>query len=716
MHLFDRIATGTADLKFLFCFSASSKGATQGSNTSIASLHVKTSPFLDRTSSAGSVSHSSEASSSLRRRQSIGQTIIEMLPNDFTHSPCRSRSAVSAASQKSIPSDKPDLLAGSSSYAVRLPATPAASVSTNNPRVVVVKPTPKPTPQATPHPSPHPTPPATPVTYSGGNSLLSPKSADLIAVPPTIFESPAPTDAPISQFRRRISPDANLARANISPDRDGSSGGSSQQGPSPDSDHLTMSRRKGKEPAKPLPNRKRAQPSMARPQIARRRLSGPDSTSHAVKLGPSKPTAFKPIDPPKRTRTPVAASPTRKAVVAPVSLEDDPSTKPGPSNATLKTTEMLKPSQPPVAVSPARKAVVVPQAFDDDDDDSDFESTDMDEEWEDTEQSTTETSDAIQDREEIRRRERAAARLREEAEAEAARRDLFKKLPTRSYSNLNRTRSGLLTALLNPDPSIFPLDHPYRATASSSDIARQHPNRSQLPQGAQPARRNDFGRPMLQMTKSMAAVPLAANEHASASSSKAKYLPLERTGGLEMEDDSDDPENKIQLSRSVAHEKLAALYGRKTSSTRIQPQPPPTIPQLQTSPQSSRPQINQTRTMPTPIPVDHPWNLPAAQAPSTPRTTRRRMLSQELPESLRRNMLWERQVSKPAKPPIVRRNSNSTVLGGGSALRPLTAAVPPVDAGPPDPEAQAKAAEEQKRRARIARHRSWADDYHYSGW
>ena len=76
-------------------------------------------------------------------------------------------------------------------------------------------------------------------------------------------------------------------------------------------------------------------------------------------------------------------------------------------------------------------------------------------------------------------------------------------------------------------------------------------------------------------------------------------------------------------------------------------------------------------------------NLPEAAAPQTPRTTRRNMLRDELSESLRQNLLWERQsrsrmmgigapmapLNQPQAHPAGHRRDN--VLNG-NALRPLT--------------------------------------------
>ena len=161
----------------------------------------------------------------------------------------------------------------------------------------------------------------------------------------------------------------------------------------------------------------------------------------------------------------------------------------------------------------------------------------------------------------------------------------------------------------------------------------------------------------------------------------------------------------------------------------------------------------------TPIPVLHPYNLPPPAPPSTPRTTRRLMLSTELSESLRRNLLWERQVSKVNLTAAVRRTASSgsrlSQLGGVQPLQPILTTVPsmvqllpkgtmahaspvgPVkpkqvssegDSGTkkergsggaedhPGPSVEDEKEKEQKRRLAMARNRSWANDYHFAGW
>ncbi|OCH86480.1 hypothetical protein OBBRIDRAFT_737927 [Obba rivulosa] len=221
------------------------------------------------------------------------------------------------------------------------------------------------------------------------------------------------------------------------------------------------------------------------------------------------------------------------------------------------------------------------------------------------------------------------------------------------------------------------------------------------------------------MSKSSAAVPLAAQVTAQApptdgapSRTQQKpngaYRPKARPQGEELEESSDSeserPENALQVSRSLAQQKLAALAdpARRRNSDRGAPPAEPIV----------RPQLTTAAT--APIPLAHPYNLPAPALPMTPRTTRRQMLATELSESLRRQLLWERQVSKI--------NMTGPRRGGvlGNGVRPLTAANGEGVAGPAPNGTQsgrgggAETDEEQRRRAQ--RNRSWADDYHYAGW
>ncbi|KAF5344573.1 hypothetical protein D9757_015249 [Collybiopsis confluens] len=63
-------------------------------------------------------------------------------------------------------------------------------------------------------------------------------------------------------------------------------------------------------------------------------------------------------------------------------------------------------------------------------------------------------------------------KLRDAALEAQRQRDMFTKVPPRSYSNLGtRSQSGLLSQLMNPDPEIFPDNHPYKRGYSSGDVA-----------------------------------------------------------------------------------------------------------------------------------------------------------------------------------------------------------------------------------------------------
>ncbi|THH12667.1 hypothetical protein EW146_g7481 [Bondarzewia mesenterica] len=335
---------------------------------------------------------------------------------------------------------------------------------------------------------------------------------------------------------------------------------------------------------------------------------------------------------------------------------------------------------------------------------SEYETDSDDDSWASEDASNEEESE--QKKEEIRLREAALEAQRQ--------REMFAKVPKRSYSNLNRTQSGLLSALLNPDPSRLPPGHSYRSN-SSADVTRSRLS----------------GAPVqLSTSKSAAALPLAAQITAQVATTNGAqdhrgYRLKGCPQGQEMEEDSDsgeeNPDDGIQVSRSLAQQKLAALADpsrRRNSDRGGEPSVPPVRPILHT-------------VATAPIPLDHPWNLPPPAAPSTPRTTRRQMLATELSESLRRNLLWERQVSKPAVGGMRRHG----LLSGG--LRPLTstATTTPADAtpaattssnetlqqtqqqdnGPEGSTNEIEDKEERKRRA-MARNRSWADDYHYSGW
>lgn len=375
----------------------------------------------------------------------------------------------------------------------------------------------------------------------------------------------------------------------------------------------------------------------------------------------------------------------------------------------------------------------------------------------------------------------AEARRLREAEQEAKRvRDMFAKVPQRTYSRVaerNRTQSGLLSQLLNPDPMQLPPNHPYLAqrTPSQGGYTSFSSHDLQTLHHVQPP----------QISKATVARPLAAQvstngEVRTLSESQQATVTddngRKRGGGYrpkvqppEMEEDSDtesDNGNFVQVSQSIAQQKLAELAGRRSQTTQTQPARRTS----QDSHQSPPPQPSQPIS---PIPVVHPYNLPLPAPPSTPRTTRRNMLQKELSESLRRNLLWERQVSKtnlpamaagrksqsredvpsaranhlsrpaspgsgpsrrhsedmsdrkrqadpPATATKLRRHASGGVLGDG--LRPLTALSSVVQLEPrvgvykAPHEQDEREAKREQRKLNLARNRSFVNDFHYTGW
>jgi hypothetical protein len=449
---------------------------------------------------------------------------------------------------------------------------------------------------------------------------------------------------------------------------------------------------------------------------------------------------------------------------------------------------------------------------------------------------------------------------------------------------------GLLTQLLNPDPEIFPVGHPYRrgsseirgggvrASTSRGDRDRDRSLRPLQPLMDMKATKTDNtqdnkldthpppSRPevtvpparafSMQRTKSAVAMPVSSQVQTGSMShtsnavegggygafdgsgmtnmkmivnskhSSGGYRPKGRPQDQELEDESgSEAELGIQVSKSVAQEKLKALaerrgifaHGNQSTTTTndsganinqknhlgdeddvphwakiSKPRPSTRTRSHDQYPQSQAPdpnvnrrsvntfqfsQITSTPSHPAPraIPINHPYNLPPPMPPSTPRTTRRLMLSTELSESFRRNLLWERQVSK-VNLGAVRRTASS----GGSRLSPLGGVQPfttvpsmvqllpkgtmahpnpgsPVrSAGPvrpeqggsegngdakkesrgsegdgdvkkerrasggtgdhPGPSVNGEKEKEQKRWLAMARNRSWANDFHFAGW
>lgn len=356
-------------------------------------------------------------------------------------------------------------------------------------------------------------------------------------------------------------------------------------------------------------------------------------------------------------------------------------------------------------------------------------------------------------------------RLREAALEAQRQRELFTKVPRRSYSNLNRTQSGLLSQLLNPNPGLVSPGHLDRTTRSSQDMVtvnltmtqaavhaqgQRHLHASQ-PSQIVPLQRshNAFAAPptRLSTSKSAVALPMAARVTAiggSKSTASSVSKPAtdenpgrnEKSGGgyrrkgrpqeEEMEDDSgeENEDDRIQVSRSVAQEKLQALMLRRSSSSQHRQRRRESEDgsiggaKVQEDDHSVgtvtyTPGGPATMATPTPIPLGHPYNLPPPAPPMTPRTTRRRMLRTELSESMRRQLLWERQVSSTTNPAAAARRARLTMTTSEFPIHANAQADPNATATRGDVNGTD---DREGRRRMLSRNWTWSDDYHLAGW
>ncbi|KAF7971387.1 hypothetical protein HWV62_21304 [Athelia sp. TMB] len=643
-------------------------------------------PPSDRSSDTSSSpgSNLSISISRLGQTPSVGKFLVNMLPNSVIE---RIRSPSAGIGPLLSPLSASRAHTYMTLPAGCLPSTPPTSGSA--PRVIAVNPTPQPTPPATliiTHPNP----------VVRGNQLPSTHlmimPASQTATRPDALKAPG-SGLFLQNSPERISPtdinrlDAHAVQVIAASDTmEASSGGSSQMHmkSSAEAKALVVKKRKGRGAVRHV-----VRPAMRKGGPVRRQSSNHSranrptlnigsSSSHGTKAG--------------------------KDILQPMTKALTPSPPPLPPpvaqvKAPVSKKQTVNPVKPDVTQKTNGRRVVVASSASE----SDFETDSDDDSW------CSEEASAV---EEPTKENKEEISLREAALEAQRQRVMFAKVPKCSYSNLDRSRSGLLSQLLNPDPTIFPPNHPYRTSHSTQDMT-QLPRRGNTLSGLSALA-------PLSTSKSSAALPQAvqATMHPPANSpsgiteamGKARidggYQPKGRPQqDMEMDTDSEDdnPEDKIQVSNSIAQERLAALAGRR-SIDKGQPKPQ--------APGPSRPHL--TSIMSAPIPVGHPYNLPAPSAPSTPRTTRRQMLATELSESLRRDLLWERQVSRNV---MGQRRQHATALSG-NGLRPMTTLPEATRHAntPPNNGASHKSLEktESKRRA-MARHRSWADDYHYSG-
>lgn len=650
-----------------------------------------------------------------------GRLIIDILPGKLSF-------AAPSEKPQAAKRPRPTLISDPSTpsrpvVSVQTPSTPPSAAS-NFPKVVVVNPTPHPTPPATPQMPPRATP-AFPSSAQAPTHLLPPPPTRSLIATSSPAIRPADQlvnarktpqgshDAPVPQKQRK---DKNEETLKASDRRFFLQGAASPEQDSPDSHSSisaslsTASHRADSRTDDHLVHSPSSATSSQLSQVRSDgcggggRAGGKHGTMRAharkskesVRHAPVRPMAIRANTQPRVSggRKGANNGEAKKTTFNIGSVSSNAS-RAGPSKRKDKQESAHPKSRQPESSKDTAAAPNQPHGTMES---SEYDTTDSedDSEW------ASDNSSSERDRErEARARE--ADRLRQAAEEAQRQRDMFAKVPRRSYTSLPRTKSGLLTQLLNPDPSVFPPDHPYRRGFSSQDMTQ-------------------FGRQghgtftPLQTSKSSVALPQAAavvvraprTDGVHASSVKVKNPEHVNAKGRPQSTDLDEAsdseeehtDNGIQVSRSLAQQKLAALAdsSRRRYSDRG---PAPTEPPV-------RSQLPSVAT--APIPLGHPYNLPAPAPPMTPRTTRRQMLSTELSESLRRNLLWERQVSRTSMMGP-RRNG---VLSNG--IRPLTAVHDPPVRSNGASGSKREEEDEHERKQRISRNRSWADDYHYAGW
>ncbi|KAJ1307283.1 hypothetical protein OPQ81_001393 [Rhizoctonia solani] len=281
-------------------------------------------------------------------------------------------------------------------------------------------------------------------------------------------------------------------------------------------------------------------------------------------------------------------------------------------------------------------------------------------------------------------------------------RSMFEKITPKAPRN--RTGTGLLTNLMNPDPRIFP-----------QAAMRSHNSAQNLAAG-----RRVGAPPILQTSRSTVAVPKAAVVTAEEVTTHVSVDPAGRavggTGsrGLRLkgrpqgnvdEEGSTDEENSIpnELSKTYAQQRLEAL------ASRARVPPPPPMEQVRRSEADAPTPALAPRPAPQQPQPTMPYDMDVRPIHS-PRTVRRKMIAGELSESLRRNLMWER-------------TSTRFAMGAGalgSGLRPLAGTRPGIPTTGSErgtgSRSGAEDDERTERRLALARNKSWANDFHHAGW
>ncbi|KAF8266276.1 hypothetical protein EI94DRAFT_1662986 [Lactarius quietus] len=725
-------------------------------------------------------------SCSQRKPCSVGKIICDMIPDKLDFASAKPPSVLVKPDPVIVAADPGAMLVAPIPCMLLPPSTPPTAVG---PRVVVVNPTPHPTPPATPvlaaaappapsnaqHLAPPPrlsaavtrqrTPDATipsNPTLAVTPSISSPPQipAQVLVAIATQVATPQPQDQPqLLRPRPQAEPQPPRPMEDTLKLSDRRFFLQQEQSPSPERDVQDGSISTGKSPSETgevqpssvTSNQTRASAASAsshptgrgrrtRNAPARPTLTRLNSGRHVVQVTRKELAKARTAAP--HAKVDKAAAPKLAGSSRPQRSPVEPQPPPAKvqaqhmNGATIVAPKEVA-SNPPDGTRPGgapRRGIVVTNSS------SEFETTDTDDDDDDDSWASEDISEGGAETAGMRPTDKRPPtkeeiKLREAAVEAQRQRELFVKQPKRSYSNLGRTQSGLLSQLLNPDPTVLPPPgRPYRVS-STHDVTRPGIP-SALTSGKSSAA-------IPQAAQITAQAPMGAASSSGPSSRKVNgsgplYRPKGRPQGEELEDESDspdDPDDTIQVSHSLAQQRLAALANpaarRRASDNQVQPQAPG---------MGARPLLPTVAT--APIPLNHPWNLPAPAPPTTPRTTRRQMLSTELSESLRRNLLWERQVSKTnLLGNAGRRNGGGGGTGGGGGLR--AASNGNAQAGPSQhhPQQQQRQQQQQphrqggsagavegaptaavddnvvaeRRKRALARNRTW-DDFHYFGW
>ncbi|SJL04310.1 uncharacterized protein ARMOST_07673 [Armillaria ostoyae] len=318
-----------------------------------------------------------------------------------------------------------------------------------------------------------------------------------------------------------------------------------------------------------------------------------------------------------------------------------------------------------------------------------------------------------------------AAKLQDVVLEVARQHDMFIKVPKGSYTNLNRTNSGLLSQLMNPDPARLRHSQ-YRRVESSTELGSGSRHMGK-----------DTG---LQPSHSAVALPVSAQITIGSEWEKGEVktnpVGADRTSppgnsrhrckgqpeDEEMEDDSDgEDSNMLIVSNSVAEERLRAIFGSSRGGAAL-----PGVKQHRSEPSiqppaPSLPIPTPAKDLPTVAehaPLGFPYNLPVAAIPSTPRTTRQNMLRTEISESVRQNLLWSRYIHKQSVLGPRRKSSLSLPDHEPIAtINPVVHLTKRVDgrwSGGAD--AEREAVRKELQRVNLTRNKSWVTEYHPTQW